>query len=192
MIEWISTLLSINETLGIINDVDNDVMKEENEEVRKVVDDVTEGNIRTITTALFQRKKQILYSGRLLFTDWEEDEGSRLEEKRFLIEPPPDMIPEERQEIKLIGAERKVVDSTVYGTRQFMGLFGPRSRMESGRIMQKKRITIWRRYKKVFSGGRIEHTDWEVSADIEVDEIVSTIGDSKDQGTIEFDAVKSV
>ena len=63
--------------------------------------------------------------------------------------------------------------------------------METGRIMQKKRITIWRRYKKVFSGGRIEHTDWEVSADIEVDEIVSTFGDSKDQGTIGFDTVKT-
>ena len=190
MIEWISTLPSFNETLGIINDVDNDVMMEENQEERRVVSDTTEGNIRTIITALFQRKKQILYSGKLLYTDYEEVEGSRLEEKRFLIEPPPDMIPEDAEETKILG-ERKVVDSTVYGGRKFM-LFGPRSRSEKGRIMQKKLITKKRRYKKVYSGGKTEQTPWEVISTTELDEVIGTFEDGIEQRLIGAEEMKSI
>ena len=178
---------SLNETLGEINTVDDEIMKEELQTQRRVVSDTTELNIRTIETALFERRKKTLYSGTILYSDWEEKEGTRSEEKKVLIDPPPEMIPEERIKEEILGEER-IVDSTIEGDRQNV-FFGKRTRLCSGRIMQKKRRIVERRYCQVFRDGTIKHTPWEITSDIESSNVIGTFGDGEQNSCIGIDGL---
>jgi hypothetical protein len=111
---WMGHLSPLNETCGEIQKVDKDIMKEEIQTERRTVSDVTELNVRTIETALFERSKKTLYNGQILYSDWTEKEGTRMKDKKVLIPPPPNVETEERDKEEIVG-DRRQVDETIRG-----------------------------------------------------------------------------
>ena len=158
----IGKLPPLNETLGEIQKVDKDILKEEIQTERRTIRDETELNIRTIETAMFERTKKTLYSGEVMYSDWVEKEGTRMKDKKVLIPPPPNMKTEERERVEVLG-ERKQVDSRFKGC-------------ESGRVLQKRRKIKERRYIQVFEKGEIKELPWKVVSDVEEEVEISKFG----------------
>ena len=159
MIEWISTLPPLNKTLGIINNVDNDVMMEEIQEEERVIDDKVDGDIRTIIKSLFQRIKKTLYSGKVLYTDWKERREKRREERKQLMKPKPVSRTEYKDEIKVLG-ERRIVERTVkIGKRRW---YRHRPKVDVGRILQKQQHVRMERTVTTYSDGNVTYTPWNI------------------------------
>ena len=160
MITYISTLPTLNETLGIINDVDNDVIKEEMETEERIVDDKVENDIRTITRGTFERKKKTLRNGKVLKTDFVENIKMRKEERKQLMKPKPVSKIEYMDDMKVLG-ERRVVDEVIWGGRKY-GFCGPKSRTERGRILQNRQYLKKQRTVTTDCDGNVTYSPWEI------------------------------
>ena len=175
LIDWISELDSLNEDLGMIENVDNEIQMEEIETKRQVVNDYIELNIQTIETALFERSKKTLYSGEVLYTDWIEKEGTRLKETKVLLPPPPDIREEYNEKIEILGERRQVEGVRKWGRKRYF-LFGPKiHRKEYGKIFQKKRYLKMKRKIEISYDGVRKEFPWEIISD-----------ETKEEAIVEF------
>ena len=182
LLTWISQLKPLNESLNAIQNVNNEIMKEEIETERRVVEDFTELNVRTIITALFERSKKTLFSGTVLYSDWEEKEGTRLKEKKVLIEPKGKVIVENREHITIL-KERKQTDEESVETKTFLWIPRKKHYLRKGRIIQTKKIVKEARYGNQKEDGEIAFTDWNIISENEIDEVIDTFNEKRSETT---------
>ena len=152
LLDWISGLESLNLAFGEIRNVDNDTMFEVTERKRILVADNLVETIKIRETALCERKIKTLFSGKVFYTDWVELEGTRLQEKIALIEPPPDVQVEYDEEV-ILSPEYEQIDNIIEFGRRFM-VCGPRNKIVIGRVMRNKKTIKRRRYLQTFYDDR--------------------------------------
>ena len=157
LIAWIAQLEPLFKTCGEIQDVDKDIKERISEEERMLIkENRKDPKKRPVITAMHKRTKYVLFNGITYYDDWEEVEGTREEEEKK--ESPLKIEIEEESYEENVGEERKEIDNSSHEE----GFFGGKTHIEEGRIMQKRKKTTKRRYRKEFSDGRIEFTDWEI------------------------------
>ena len=138
-------------------------MKEEMEEEERKIDDQVEGDIRTITKGTFERKKKTLYSGKVLRTDWVENVKKRRQEKEKLKKPKPVSKIEYDNKMNILG-ERRIVDEVILGSRKYV-VFGPKSRTEKGRILQRQQYVIKERTMTTDCDGKVTYSPWKMGSE---------------------------
>ena len=162
LIAWISQLEPLSVKLGEIQVPDAQIKEKIEEKERKIISETQQLNIKITTSAEYKRYKCIPYIGDTFYTEWEEIENSREENKEILpIEPiGPEKIEQDTKEI--IGP---FIDISTGGYSYKNTPWGRRHYVEFRKRYQIKKTIVQERTSQPLNDGTVKFGPWnEISS----------------------------
>lgn len=157
LIAWISQLEPLLVKCGEIKTPDAQIKEKTEERQTKTISETQKLNIKTTVLAEFKRYKCKPYIGDEFYTEWEEIEGSRKENKEVLpVEP---LGPEEtEQDTSVIITPTIDISYNSYSYKNT--IFGRRHHVDQRRRYQIKKTIVKERTKQPMNDGTIKYGEW--------------------------------
>lgn len=161
LIAWVSQLKTLQDNLGEIQKVEAEIMSREEEFETKILNEKTILNIKYILEAKFKREKLIMYNGDITYTDWEEVPDSRKETKENLpVKPVGKPTIEKRIRIENEKPVKIVTGKKEVGPRRYLGLFGPKDKVDKGYIEYATNFINEERKCQPMNDGTVNYGEW--------------------------------
>lgn len=143
--------------LGEIQTPDAQVKEKIEEREIKVISETQTLNVKTATTAEYKRFKCIPYIGDIYYSEWEEIENTRKENKEVLpVEPVGPETIEENERVII----SPTIDINVYYYTYKNTPWGHRHRVEGRMSYQIKKTIVERRTAQPLNDGNVRYGPW--------------------------------
>ncbi len=158
LIAWISQLEPLAVRLGEIQAPDAQIKEKIEEKERKIVSETQKLNIKITTTAEYKRYKCIPYIGDAFYTEWEEIENSRQENKEVLPVVPvgPETIEEDENVVTT-----PTIDISINSYSYKNTPWGHRHHVDQRKSYQIKKTIVQKRTVQPLSDGTVRYGPWE-------------------------------
>ena len=158
LIAWISQLEPLAVKCGEIKAPDAHIKEKIEEKETRTISETQKLNIKTITTAEFERYKCIPYIGDPFYTEWEEIEGSRKENDEIL---PVEPIGPETNEQKTTEVISDWIDISEYSYSYKNTPWGHRHHVDGRKKYQIKTTIIEERTCQPMNDGTTKYGEWK-------------------------------
>ena len=158
LIAWISQLEPLAIRLGEIQAPDAQIKEKIEEKERKVVSETQKLNIKTTITAEYKRYKCIPYIWDEFYTEWEEIENSRQENKEVLPVVPvgPETLEENKSEVI-----SPTIDISIRSYSYKNTPWGHRHHVDERKSYQIKKTIVQERTVQPLSDGTVKYGPWK-------------------------------
>ena len=158
LIAWISQLDPLSDKFGEIQAPDAQVKERIEEKQTKTISESQTLNIKTIITAEFKRYKCIPYIGDIYYTDWEEIDNTRKENKEVLpVEPVgPETIEENTRVITT-----PTIDISINSYSYKNTPWGHRHHVDQRMSYQIKKTIVEARTVQPLNNGTVKYGPWK-------------------------------